>query len=73
MNKCICGLDHSMPIPDTFEAPPIVMASWGEISCHACGAIEPDNNTVVFFNNPALHNADCKYIKSLVKKINTAV
>ena len=64
MEICICGLDHSKPIPDVFEAPPIVFSSGSKFGyCHACGARGPIDSS--FFNNGALHEKDCKYIKSL--------
>ena len=62
MSICICGLDHSKPIPDTFEYTPIVYSS-NQSTCHACGASGPKNGS--FFTDPSLHHAKCKYIKSL--------
>lgn len=68
--KCVCGLDHSYPVPDVFKEPPIVYAFFyydgtakKEAVCHACGKSGPQ--TAAFFTDPDMHEPDCKWIKSL--------
>ncbi len=62
---CICGLDHGEPLPRRFDAPPIVLASFGgsdggpSWNCHVCHA----SWTV---HTPA-HKRNCAYAKSLPK------
>ena len=69
MCKCICGLDHTKPIPDIFEFAPIVFASFSKKGvCHACNAWGPKDSS--FFTDSSLHNENCKYMKNLTKKNN---
>ena len=67
--ECICGLDHTKPTPDIFNDPPIVFSSTDhpEAVCHACGAFGPKGRA--FFEDPLLHDRDCKYIKSLGEEV----
>lgn len=68
MTKCICGLDHSKPVPDIFDAPPIVYSSSSKLAvCHACNHTGPRNAD--FFGKAELHDPGCKYIKSLKKEV----
>jgi hypothetical protein len=59
---CICGMDHSKPLPANFDTAPIVYSSSDRLACcHACGAIGPQNRT--FFTDEKLHKEDCVYMK----------
>ena len=67
MSKCICGLDHTKLIPDTFEDAPIVYAAFSKkAACHACGASGTKDSS--FFIDPLLHDKDCKYMKFLARE-----
>jgi hypothetical protein len=63
--NCVCGLDHSKPLPDKFDYPPISKALLGngdsvpyyiESSCHVCNAGAKGNEELV-------HHEDCKFIQ----------
>ena len=59
MERCICGLDHSEPLPDSFEGIiPIVLCGMpgGTVSiCHVCGR--------QWKGEKEKHYKNCKYLK----------
>jgi hypothetical protein len=55
--KCVCGLDHSKPLPDRYKNPPVVLAGGDNHEptyyCHVC-----DGKGKI-----PTHKNDCDYIK----------
>ena len=70
MAKCICGLDHSKPIPDSFDGyssdadyfySPVVYGYIGLhflAFCHVCGG-----TSAVKGYDDSIHLKGCKYLK----------
>ena len=69
MGKCICGLDHFEPLPEEYEAPPLVNMAGGwitSVTCHVCGVSTAPSK------KPFPHASDCEYALWTKKKVEDA-
>ena len=64
MGRCLCGIDHSQPLPAIFTDPPIVLG--GAIACcHICQATGDSGAPFSQFQ----HQEDCAYALSLERSL----